>query len=455
MYDDTICAVSTAAGSAGISIIRMSGKQALEIAGKVFFPDHKKKWQPRFMHLGNVRDGEKILDRALGVWFKAPASYTGEDIFELHCHGGFVAANMAMELFIKQGARPAEPGEFTKRAFLNGKMDISAAEAVSDYISALSTKGAQMAARQMTGELAARITDMQSRLTDMLAEIEVGIEYPEEDLESDITKNILPRLTELRREITELHDSFRQGRLLREGIKVALAGRPNVGKSSLLNAIFGEERAIVSEIPGTTRDVISEYYTLHSVPLQFMDTAGIRDTADTLEKMGVARTEAAVAGASVAVIVFDASSPLSEQDTRAFELAKTRGIPLVIALNKTDLPPLITREMIRKKFGCDPVEISALRRTGIPTLLDTIYSLAIGDTELYEGVMITNSRHAFALDVAQKALSDGIAALETGIDLDCVTIDLQSAWHALGEVTGETLSEGIIDRIFEKFCVGK
>jgi len=223
----------------------------------------------------------------------------------------------------------------------------------------------------------------------------------------------------------------------------------------LLNTIFGEDRAIVSEIPGTTRDVISEYYTLHSLPLQFLDTAGIRETSDAIEKMGVEKTEAAIAGASVAVVVLDASSPLLPEDVRAFTFARRQGVNVVIALNKTDLASVITREIVRGQFGQDAVEISATRKTGIAPLLEEIYAVAVGDTGLYEGVMITNSRHAYALGVAENAIADGISALLAGVDLDCVTIDLNAAWRALGEITGETLGEDIIDRIFEKFCLGK
>ena len=454
---DTICAQATAIGSGGIAIIRISGPQALYFAQQVFFPYKRKKqsWEPRYMYLGEIRSGNCLLDQALGVYFAAPNSYTGEEVFELHCHGGVQAAKMTLELLAALGVRPAEPGEFTKRAFLNGKMDISAAEAVADQIGALSERGAQMAARQMQGELARQIRQMQQMLTDVLAEMEAGIEYPEEDLELEIAGEALPKLRVLQGQVQKLRESFRQGKLIREGIRVALAGRPNVGKSSLLNAIFGEDRAIVSDIPGTTRDVITEHYLLHSLPVQFMDTAGVRATGDTVERIGVERTHQAIDSASVVVLVIDGSEPLQAEDMQVYEYAKARQVPILIALNKTDLPIKVTLQEIREIFGVPCLEIAALRREGIEALLEEIYQKAVGDTGLQEGLVITNSRHAYALQRACKALADGIDALEAGVDLDCVSIDLHDAWRYLGEITGETLDEQIIDRIFEKFCLGK
>lgn len=454
---DTICAQATAVGSGGIAIIRISGPQALSDAEKVFFPYKKKNglWKPRYMYLGEIRSSDQLIDQALGVYFRAPNSYTGEDVFELHCHGGIQAAKMTLDLLTSLGVRPAEPGEFTKRAFLNGKMDISAAEAIADQIGALSERGAQMAARQIQGELARQIRQMQRQLTDILAEMEAGIEYPEEDLELEIAGEALPKLRVLQERMYVLQKSFTQGKLIREGIRVALAGRPNVGKSSLLNAIFGEDRAIVSNIPGTTRDVITEHYQLHSLPVQFMDTAGVRETVDEVERIGVERTHKAIDSASVVVLVLDGSEPLQEEDMQVYRYAKAQGIPLLIALNKTDLPAKATLQEVQGIFDAPCLEIAAVRGEGIEALLEEIYRKAVGDAGLQEGLVITNSRHAYALQKACNALQDGISALEEGIDLDCASIDLHDAWRYLGEITGETLDEQIIDRIFEKFCLGK
>ena len=453
MREDTICAVATAAGSAGISILRLSGSRAMQIALRVFHT--KAKLEPRYFALGKVMDGEKIVDQALGVYFAAPASYTGEDVFEIHCHGGQVATQMTLNLLLRSGARPAEPGEFTKRAFLNGKIDLSEAEAVADHIGSLSEEGARRAARQMSGELSGKVRAMQDALTDILAEMEAGIEYPEEDLEEQISGAALPRLREMEEQITALAGSFRQGRLVKEGIEVALCGRPNVGKSSLLNAIFGEERAIVSDIPGTTRDVVSGRYTYRSMPLQFLDTAGIRQTQDKVEQMGVERSQKAIQQAGVAVVLVDGSAPLEKEDEKAIALAKESQAAFILVLSKSDLPEAGTRSKARALAGCEPLPLSAKTGEGIQALLEEIYQKAVGSAQLLEGVLITNARHAHALQEAGRALLEAIRALERGQDLDCITIDLNEAWMRLGEITGQTVGEEIIDRIFSKFCLGK
>ncbi len=456
---DTICAQATAIGNGGIAIIRISGQKALEYAKQIFIPkkNKNKDWQPRprYMYLGEIHSDGELVDQVLGVYFCAPHSYTGEDLVELHCHGGIQTAKIILACLTELGVRPAQPGEFTKRAFLNGKIDISAAEAVADQINALSEAGAKMAARQMQGELAKNIVRMQNILTDILAEMEAGIEYPEENLELEIAGEALPKLRLLEEEISCLKESFKRGKLIKEGISVALAGRPNVGKSSLLNAIFGEERAIVSDIPGTTRDVISEHYLLHSMPIQFLDTAGMRQTKDAIEKIGVERTYRAIDSASVVVMVLDCSEDLQPEDMAVYAYAKQHGAPIIIALNKTDLIAKLTVQQIKRQFDVPCIEITARCRRGIDILLEEIYRLAIGDGGLQEGLVITNSRHAYALQQANQALKDGIIALESGIDLDCASIDLHDAWRYLGEITGQTLNEQIIDRIFEKFCLGK
>lgn len=454
MREDTICAVATAAGSAGISILRLSGKDALAVARRVFFTGAE--LRPRYFALGKVMDGPAVIDQALGVYFQAPASYTGEDVFEIHCHGGQVATQLTLELLIQNGARPAEPGEFTKRAFLNGKIDLSEAEAVADHIGSLSEEGTKRAARQMSGELSGQIRAMQDALSDILAEMEAGIEYPEEDLEDQIAGEALPRLRALCTQAQTLAGSFRQGRAVREGIEVALCGRPNAGKSSLLNAIFGEERAIVSNIPGTTRDIVSGHYTHRGLALRFLDTAGIRQTEDAIERIGVQRSRDAIENAGVAVVLLDGSAPLSEEDVQAVSLAKQSPAGMIVALSKSDLPQ--NSEVLRQArqmAGGEPLCISAKTGQGITALLDEIYRQAVGSVQLSEGVLITNARHAHALRRAGDALAEAISAMERGEDLDCITIDLNDAWMRLGEITGQTVGEEIIDRIFNKFCLGK
>ena len=454
MREDTICAVATAPGSAGISILRLSGSKAKEVAQRVFHT--RKELRPRYAALGKVMDGSALVDQALGIYFPAPASYTGEDVFEIHCHGGQMATQLTLDLLLQNGARPAEPGEFTKRAFLNGKLDLSEAEAVAEHIGSLSEEGAKRAARQMEGELSRAVRAMQDALSDILAEMEAGIEYPEEDLEQEISGAALPRLREIREQAARLAGSFRQGRLVREGIEVALCGRPNVGKSSLLNAIFGEERAIVSDVPGTTRDIISAHYSYRGLSLRFLDTAGLRQTDDTVEKIGVQRSRQAIDQAAIAVVLVDGSAPLGQEDMRALSLADGSGANVIAVLNKQDLPSQegVFRQ-VQQLFGAEPLRVSAKTGEGLERLLEEIYQKALGSAQLYEGTLITNARHAHALRQAEAALGEAICALEREEDLDCVTIDLNGAWMHLGEITGQTVSEEIIDRIFSKFCLGK
>ncbi len=446
----TICAIATAPGNAGISIIRMSGDTSLVILQRVF---SKKQLEPRVMTLGTISDGEPI-DRVLAVYFAAPASYTGEDMVEIHCHGGMIVTKQILDLLLKNGAQPAEPGEFSKRAFLNGKMDVSQAEAVSELISSLSEKSAKMSMRQLSGELGSKVSKMQDELTDVLASIHTALAYPEEDLEESIISDAIEKSDSLLDEIRSLIDSFKRGKLMREGAKVAIAGKPNVGKSSLLNAILGEQRAIVTHIPGTTRDVISEYYNIRGLPIQLVDTAGIRKTDDIVEKIGVERSIEALNTADITLLIFDASKELSEQDVEIALKAKFQG-EVIAVLNKSDLEPKLSAKEISDKLNLEPHLISAKTGEGVDALLDEMYVSIMSDDALAEGVTITNARHAAALKEAASALESAKEGAELGVDLDCVSIDINDAWSALGKITGVTLSEEIVDRIFEKFCLGK
>ena len=446
----TICAIATAPGNAGISIIRMSGDTSLVILQRVF---SKKQLEPRVMTLGTISDGEPI-DRVLAVYFAAPASYTGEDMVEIHCHGGMIVTKQILDLLLKNGAQPAEPGEFSKRAFLNGKMDVSQAEAVSELISSLSEKSAKMSMRQLSGEVGCKVSKMQDELTDVLASIHTALAYPEEDLEESIISDAIEKSDSLLDEIRSLIDSFKRGKLMREGAKVAIAGKPNVGKSSLLNAILGEQRAIVTHIPGTTRDVISEYYNIRGLPIQLVDTAGIRKTDDIVEKIGVERSIEALNTADITLLIFDASKELSEQDVEIALKAKSQG-EVIAVLNKSDLEPKLSAKEISDKLNLEPHLISAKTGEGVDALLDEMYVSIMSDDALAEGVTITNARHAAALKEAASALESAKEGAELGVDLDCVSIDINDAWSALGKITGVTLSEEIVDRIFEKFCLGK
>ena len=431
----TICAIATAPGNAGISIIRMSGDTSLVILQRVF---SKKQLEPRVMTLGTISDGEPI-DRVLAVYFAAPASYTGEDMVEIHCHGGMIVTKQILDLLLKNGAQPAEPGEFSKRAFLNGKMDVSQAEAVSELISSLSEKSAKMSMRQLSGELGSKVSKMQDELTDVLASIHTALAYPEEDLEESIISDAIEKSDSLLDEIRSLIDSFKRGKLMREGAKVAIAGKPNVGKSSLLNAILGEQRAIVTHIPGTTRDVISEYYNIRGLPIQLVDTAGIRKTDDIVEKIGVERSIEALNTADITLLIFDASKELSEQDVEIALKAKSQG-EVIAVLNKSDLEPKLSAKEISDKLNLEPHLISAKTGEGVDALLDEMYVSIMSDDALAEGVTITNARHAAALKEAASALESAKEGAELGVDLDCVSIDINDAWSALGKITGVTLS---------------
>ena len=451
MLNDTICAPSTAAGDGGIAIIRISGSGALQALKSVF---HKKTedFDPRRMYLGEVREGAELIDTALGVYFPGPFSYTGEDVCEIQCHGGRMAAQLTMNALLKNGVRPALPGEFSKRAFLNGKMDVTQAEAVQEMIGALSEKGAKVSAKHLRGDLKNKIMELQDKLTDVIAAIEAGVEYPEEELEQSLAEAQLPNLKTVRDEAEKLEKSYDSGKLLREGLNIAIAGRPNVGKSSLLNAILGEDRAIVTSIAGTTRDVISEYYDLRSLPVKFTDTAGIRDARDEVERIGVERSRNMLEEATLVLFVLDGAEEITPEDREIF--ASIEEKQHIIVLNKTDIA-VTSEQEVADTFHKKPICISAKNRQGIEELLDEIFEAVNMDHQLMEGVVVTNTRHKFSLTKAVRALTDAYDALAGGIDLDCVSIDLNDAWQALGEVTGMTLTEDIIDRIFEKFCLGK
>lgn len=451
--NDTICAVATAAGSAGVAIVRISGRNAKAVLEKIF--THKEELLPRRMTLGTVHDGEKLIDRALGVFFAAPASFTGEDVAEVHVHGGELVTRLVLRAAVNAGAVPAQPGEFSKRAFLNGKMDVSQAEAVQELIFSMSEKGAEISARNLRGDLFARITELQNRLKDVLAALQAGIEYPEEDLEEALACEQMPHVQKTLCGVERLIETFEQGRTLREGIRVAIAGRTNVGKSSLLNAILGEERAIVTDIPGTTRDVLTEHYSYRGVPLIFFDTAGLRQTQDAVERIGIERAKELLKTASVALVLFDASVPVGAEEKQLFAELQTQ-VPFVIpVLNKTDLAIRQSAQELEGQIGCRPVCVSAATGAGVDDLLARIYSCAVRDAALTEGVTITSERHRDVLVRAKQSLQDALTALQTGVSLDCVTIDLTDAWQALGEITGQTLTEEIIDRIFDSFCLGK
>ena len=454
-FEDTICAVATAIGNSGINIIRISGKEALPVALKIFRPLKAKAIKPRYMYLGDVYNGDEFIDRVLGVFFKGPYSYTGEDIFEIHCHGGIYSSQKIVETLISNGARPAEAGEFSRRAFLNGKIDLSQAEGIADQIGALSEKGARNAALQMRGSLSNEISEEQKKLTDVIAQVEAIVEYPEENLEDQVSDDLTADVKDIVKTLNRLKDSYKSGKILKEGARIAILGRPNVGKSSLLNSILNTERVIVSDIPGTTRDVVTEYYIYRGIPLIFSDTAGIRETKDIIEKIGVDRSRAVLKEADIALLLLDSSEELTREDMDIYNDAVSENGNVIVVINKTDLENKLVHAGAEHMFSEDCIEISAKNGAGIDRLLETIYNKVITDASMEEGTIITNSRQEYALLTAIDSLNEAINGFEANIGFDLISIDLHDAWNSIGEITGETLDEKIIDRIFEKFCLGK
>ncbi len=456
MKEETIAAIATPPGVGGVAMIRISGPGAGGVLKRLFSYDGE--YEHSKMVYGKVLDGATLVDTGFAVMFYAPRSYTGEDVAEIHCHGGVSGTAQVLDLVLKCGARIAQPGEFTRRAFLNGKMDLTQAEAVCDFIAAASDAGAKVSMRQMQGALKEEILTAQALLTDTLAEVEAAVEYPEEDLEPEITKNAVPLLKQLLGKIVKLRDSFERGNIAKEGLPVAIAGKPNVGKSSLLNALLGVDRAIVSDVPGTTRDTIEQSFSIGDIRVYLTDTAGIRRTEDAVEEKGVERSKNCIYQSKLVLFVLDATGKWDAEDQFVCEQLKEAQVEVLYVLNKIDASQRRSEKDVFGRLAADKQEIhavSAKTGEGIDALKNDLYRFAVGDATAQETVMITNLRHKDLLSRAAAYLEDALCALRDGVDMDCVTIDLNAAWMALGEITGNTVGEDIIDRIFSKFCLGK
>ncbi|MEG0785269.1 MAG: tRNA uridine-5-carboxymethylaminomethyl(34) synthesis GTPase MnmE [Christensenella sp.] len=451
MSNDTIAAVATPAGTGGVAVIRISGEDAEKVLCRVFPREHFAHGQ---MVYGSVKKAGVLLDMVMAVMFYAPKSYTGENTAEIHCHGSAVGTANILNYIIECGARPAQPGEFTRRAFLNGKMDLSQAEAVCEFISASSQAGARASLGALVGKLKSRVLVFQDGLTDALARVEAAVEYPEEDLEDEITEELLPVLKKMREEITTLKDTFAKGQIAKNGLRVVIAGKPNVGKSSLLNALVGTERAIVADVAGTTRDTIEQSVELNGISLILTDTAGIRSTDDFVESEGVKRSKNAINESKLAIFVLDGSGEITAEDELVFTALKKSEVDIIVVLNKSDACERLLEKDVKRVFGESAMQISAKTGAGMAELKKRISDYAGCDDTAGE-VLITNERQMYALGCAAGEIGDAVSALEGGIDMDCVTIDLNAAWAHLGEITGKTVSEEIIDRIFDKFCLGK
>ena len=456
--DDTIAAIATAPGEGGIGIIRISGPKSLEVAEEIFFSMSGKKiseYPARTLIFGNIKDGDKKIDEVLVAYMKGPNSYTAEDVIEINCHGGFISVKRILELVLSKDVRLAEAGEFTKRAFLNGRIDLSQAEAVIDVINAKTDKAHEVAENQLDGSLSNRIREFRDKVTELLAQVEVAIDYPEEDIEFIAYTTIEEKTRELNKDIKKLYETSESGKIFREGLKTVIVGKPNVGKSSLLNSILGENRAIVTDIPGTTRDVIEEFVNIKGIPLKIVDTAGIRETDDVVEKIGVEKSMASFDTADLIIMVVDSSSELSEEDREILE--KVQGKETILLLNKTDLPQVIDEEEVKKYVNEENIiKISALHNEGIEDVHDRIEAMVYkGDIKSSSNVIITNSRHKDALYRAMKSAEDAMRAIEDRMPLDFVEVDLKNIWDYLGYINGDTVSEDLLDNIFHNFCIGK
>lgn len=455
---DTIAAISTATGEAGIGIVRMSGSEAIEIANNVFkgIKDNKLiDGKNRTLQYGHILDEDTILDEVLVAFMKAPHTYTREDIVEIYCHGGIISVRKILELLLKKGARLAENGEFTKRAFLNGRLDLSQAEAVIDMIKAKSEKAYEVSLSQLEGSLSGSVKSLREAVLEMMAIIVANIDFPEEDIEIASYTDLIEKSRDIITKLRELIDNSNRGKLIREGINTVILGKPNVGKSSLLNALLRDNKAIVTDIPGTTRDTIEDFLNLDGIYLKLTDTAGIRETSDEVEKIGVDRAKERVENADLIIGVFDTSLPFDSNDLEIAEIIK--GKKSIILLNKSDLDSQVSEDDIVKLLGNQKyIRTSILLKEGVKTLEDSIKDLFFqGEIIDTSQTYVTNLRHINALKTALESMISVKEDLESGVVLDCVEVDLNNALDALGEITGETVGEDILDKIFSEFCIGK
>ena len=455
---DTIAAISTPVGQGGIGIVRISGPQSLEIAESIF--RHKKADSPSGARSGSLLYGHiinpadnAIMDEVLLAVMRSPHSYTKEDVVEINCHGGMISVKRTLEIVLAQGARLADPGEFTKRAFLNGRINLAQAEAVFDVITAKTEESMKIALEQLQGGLSERLGDIREKLIDISACAEAYIDFPEDDIETKTSLQIRDRLAEVKEEIDALSATFQEARFFRDGLSVAIVGRPNVGKSSLLNILLKKERAIVTELPGTTRDLIEDYLNISGLPIRIMDTAGIRNSEELVEKEGIRRSLHAINNADFIIALLDGSEPLEEDDLQLMELI--RGKKAVIAINKSDLPAKISLEAIRGN-GKESLSLSALSGEGVEKLKSLIFQSNLRNwNEEREGVVVTNIRHKTALDRTSLSLGRAISLFSLDQPLEFFTIELREALDSLGEITGMVTTEDILDKIFSTFCIGK
>lgn len=458
--DDTIAAVATAVGEGGIGIIRLSGSRSLFIAEQLFkspkgrLVSEIKNYQVAY---GNIVDPvlQTIVDEVLLLVMRGPHSYTCEDVVEIHCHGGPIALKMILSLVFDQGARPAEPGEFTKRAFLNGRLDLTQAEAVIDVIRAKTDASLKMAIGHLSGTLSGKIKKLRHEILSMIAQLEAAIDFPEDDIEEASAQQVAIETGKAIAEVEQLLATAQTGKILREGLETVIIGRPNVGKSSLLNALVGESKAIVTDVPGTTRDVIEEYINVKGIPLKIIDTAGIRDTEDVVEKIGVERARKIMSTADLVLLLLDSSQPLREEDREMLDLLQEKQT--LVLVNKSDLPQQLDIEAVLLYTPAENVfQISVAQNSGLKEVEQAIAAkVYTGQLTQGEGSFVNNARHENLLRQVKTHLQEVLVTIENAMPPDCIVVDLRDAWDKLGAITGDTVGEDIIDQIFTQFCIGK
>ncbi|KJK29856.1 MULTISPECIES: tRNA uridine-5-carboxymethylaminomethyl(34) synthesis GTPase MnmE [Paenibacillus] len=458
MLSDTIAAIATAVGEGGIAVVRVSGPEAVTEVEALFRSKTPLSKAPTHtVHYGHIIDpqSQEKVEEVLVTVMRAPRSFTTEDVVEISTHGGVVAVKRVMDLLLLQNIRLAEPGEFTKRAFLNGRIDLSQAEGVIDLIRSKSDKAFSMALKQVDGQLSQNIRRLRHVLVETLAHIEVNIDYPEHDVESFTSELIKDKSSQVMAEIDRLLHTAEQGKILREGLTTAIVGRPNVGKSSLLNTLAQGERAIVTDIPGTTRDVIEEYVTINNIPLKLLDTAGIRETMDVVERIGVERSRTAVSEADLLLIVMNANEPLHEDEMALME--QIRGRQAIVIMNKMDLPAQIDRDLLLRYVPEELiVPMSVKENEGADRLEQAISNLFFsGKLESADMTYVSNVRHIALLKKARQSLVDAYEAADQFVPIDMIQIDVRLAWEHLGEIVGDTAHDALIDQIFSQFCLGK
>ncbi|EOA8500298.1 TPA: tRNA uridine-5-carboxymethylaminomethyl(34) synthesis GTPase MnmE [Staphylococcus aureus] len=456
---DTITSISTPMGEGAIGIVRLSGPQAVEIADKLYKGKHLLNDVPSHtINYGHIIDPEskEVIEEVMVSVLRAPKTFTREDIIEINCHGGILTINRVLELTMTYGARMAEPGEFTKRAFLNGRIDLSQAEAVMDFIRSKTDRASKVAMNQIEGRLSDLIKKQRQSILEILAQVEVNIDYPEyDDVEDATTEFLLEQSKEIKQEINRLLDTGAQGKIMREGLSTVIVGKPNVGKSSMLNNLIQDNKAIVTEVAGTTRDVLEEYVNVRGVPLRLVDTAGIRETEDIVEKIGVERSRKALSQADLILFVLNNNEALTQEDYTLYEVVKNEDV--IVIVNKMDLEQNIDINEVKDMIGDTPlIQTSMLKQEGIDELEIQIRDLFFGgEVQNQDMTYVSNSRHISLLKQARQMIQDAIDAAESGVPMDMVQIDLTRTWEILGEIIGETASDELIDQLFSQFCLGK